>query len=153
MQDAAAQRTISRDQLREQIQQTIQDARAAAQDAGGAGGMGPAAPVGIATTQHPPWFDGRGDIPVRVQETAIAFFLMLAVIFIGYPIAKALGRRIDRPGTSAKIPPEMTSQLAQLNHAVESIAIEVERISEGQRFTTKLLSGQQKLPAIDSDGR
>jgi hypothetical protein len=31
-------------------------------------------------------------------------------------------------------------RLARLEHAVESIAIEVERISEGQRFTTKLLS-------------
>jgi hypothetical protein len=31
-------------------------------------------------------------------------------------------------------------RLARLEQAVESIAIEVERISEGQRFTTKLLS-------------
>ena len=31
-------------------------------------------------------------------------------------------------------------RMARLEQAVESIAIEVERISEGQRFTTKLLS-------------
>jgi hypothetical protein len=31
-------------------------------------------------------------------------------------------------------------RLARLEQAVESIAIEVERISEGQRFTTKLLT-------------
>ena len=30
--------------------------------------------------------------------------------------------------------------MARLEQAVESIALEVERISEGQRFTTKLLS-------------
>ncbi|MDB4881398.1 MAG: hypothetical protein JWL95_164 [Gemmatimonadetes bacterium] len=44
-------------------------------------------------------------------------------------------------------------RLARLEQAVEAIAIEVERISEGQRFTTKLLSeraqaGQARL--IDS---
>ena len=31
-------------------------------------------------------------------------------------------------------------RMARLEHAVEAIALEVERISEGQRFTTKLLS-------------
>ena len=30
--------------------------------------------------------------------------------------------------------------MARLEQAVEAIALEVERISEGQRFTTKLLS-------------
>ena len=33
-------------------------------------------------------------------------------------------------------------RMARLEAAVESIAIEVERISEGQRFTTKLLTEQ-----------
>ena len=33
-------------------------------------------------------------------------------------------------------------RLARIEAAVEAIAIEVERISEGQRFTTKLLSDQ-----------
>ena len=31
-------------------------------------------------------------------------------------------------------------RMTRLEHAVESIALEVERISEGQRFTTKLLA-------------
>lgn len=32
------------------------------------------------------------------------------------------------------------ARLSELQHAVDSVAIEVERISEAQRFTTKLLS-------------
>jgi hypothetical protein len=37
-------------------------------------------------------------------------------------------------------------RIARIEAAVEAIAIEVERISEGQRFTTRLLS-EQKQPA------
>lgn len=142
-----------RQEFQERLRQTIEDATAAAQAGVGQGGAGgaAAAPVGIATTQpQSPWHP-YDDVPPRAQETAIAFFIMLAVMVIGYPIAKAFGRRIDRAGTSTKLPSEVTSQLAQLNQAVESIAIEVERISEGQRFTTKLLSEQQKLPPPNSN--
>lgn len=35
---------------------------------------------------------------------------------------------------------EMRDRLGQLQQAVDAIAIEVERLSEGQRFTTKLLA-------------
>lgn len=32
------------------------------------------------------------------------------------------------------------ARLERMEHAVDAIAVEIERISEGQRFTTKLLS-------------
>jgi hypothetical protein len=51
-----------------------------------------------------------------------------------------LDRRAVGP---AQIPGEITAQLTQLNQAVDAIALEVERISEGQRFTTRLLSEQR----------
>ena len=38
------------------------------------------------------------------------------------------------------------ARLERLEHAIDSIAIEIERISEGQRFTTKLLS-ERTLPS------
>ena len=137
-----------RQEFRERLQQTIQDARAAAEQAGAPEAnriiITPGSPVGVATTE-PAW--NPADIPPRAQEVAIASLFTLATIIIGFPIARALARRIDRTGISPKVPAEVTSQLAQLNQAVESIAIEVERISEGQRFTTKLLSEQHKLPA------
>jgi len=34
----------------------------------------------------------------------------------------------------------MEARLERMEHAVDAIAVEIERISEGQRFTTKLLS-------------
>ena len=39
---------------------------------------------------------------------------------------------------------EVRDQLQQISASVEAIAIEVERISEGQRFTTKLLTDKTR---------
>jgi hypothetical protein len=82
-------------------------------------------------------------IPPQAVDITVAFFLMLAVIIIGLPLARAFARRMDRRATSTEIPREVTNQLAQLNQSVDAIALEIERISEGQRFTTRLLSEQR----------
>ena len=42
-------------------------------------------------------------------------------------------------------------RLARLEQAVESIAIEIERVSEGQRFVTKLLS-ERAQPVLGEAG-
>lgn len=42
---------------------------------------------------------------------------------------------------------QLEQRLARIETAVESIATEVERITEGQRFTTKLLAERQGAPA------
>jgi hypothetical protein len=73
----------------------------------------------------------------------IAFFLTVAVIVIGLPISRAFARRMDRKAAPSQIPPEVSSQLQQLAQSVDAIALEVERISEGQRFTTRLLTEQR----------
>jgi hypothetical protein len=46
------------------------------------------------------------------------------------------------------------ARLERIEQAVDSVAIEVERISEGQRFTTKLLSdrGADIAPATRGPG-
>jgi len=40
--------------------------------------------------------------------------------------------------------PEFTARLNRVEQIVEATAIEIERISEGQRFTTKLLSEKRE---------
>lgn len=51
-------------------------------------------------------------------------------------------------------PPERAAldenRLQHLEQAVDAIALEVERISEGQRFTTKLLAERQGEKAADA---
>jgi hypothetical protein len=61
------------------------------------------------------------------------------IIAIGMPIARAYARRLESKPTTV-IPGDVTSRLERMEQAIDSIAIEVERISEGQRFTTKLLA-------------
>jgi len=77
----------------------------------------------------------------------IVLFIMMGVTAIGWPIARALARKMDREAVQPKIPLELQGRLERMEQAIDSIAVEVERISEGQRFTTKLLSDrQQSLP-------
>jgi len=70
----------------------------------------------------------------------IVFFICGALTAIGIPIARAFARRMDRGPSAPAISPELAAQIERMEHAIDSIAIEVERISEGQRFTTKLLA-------------
>jgi len=60
------------------------------------------------------------------------------------PFIIAYSRRIWRRGKTiiAPIPPAGRDQLEQVSLAVETIGLEVERIGEGQRFITKVLSEQ-----------
>lgn len=70
----------------------------------------------------------------------IIFVASIPVIAIGYPLAKAFAARLERKPMGHSVPLEVTSRLERMEQAIDSIAIEVERISEGQRFTTKLLT-------------
>jgi hypothetical protein len=92
-------------------------------------------------TLPPHAFDNA--IPQQAVDISIGFFLTVALIIIGLPLARAFARRMDRRGGTAQVSNEVSSQLAHLNQAVDAIALEVERISEGQRFTTRLLSEQR----------
>jgi len=138
-------------QIREQVRSSI--ARAAQ------GGGEAVAPVPPTPPALPREFTIRGPngqtttfgmpnsndiIPQQVVDISIAFFLTMAAIIIGLPLARAFGRRMDRKsGGTAQIPSEVSAQLSHLSQAVDAIAVEVERISEGQRFTTRLLSEQR----------
>jgi hypothetical protein len=67
-------------------------------------------------------------------------FIMVIVISIGIPMARAYARKMDAESRNPRLPPEVTDRMERMEQAIDSIALEVERISEGQRFTTKLLS-------------
>jgi hypothetical protein len=94
-------------------------------------------------TSQPP-FESPPTIPGEAVDIAIGFFVTCAVIIVGWPIARAMGRRFERRGAPLVVDAGMTDQLQRIEQAVEAIAIEVERISESQRFLAKL---QEKSPA------
>ncbi len=68
------------------------------------------------------------------------FFFTVIVLALGIPIVRAWVRRQERTPVLPPPDPARDERLARIEHAVESIAIEVERISEGQRFVTRLLA-------------
>jgi len=72
----------------------------------------------------------------------IVLFLSVPLTLIGVPIARAMARRMDRERAAPALDSDAGARLERMEHAIESIAIEVERIAEGQRFTTRLLSNR-----------
>ena len=75
------------------------------------------------------------------QFTAISIVFTVVVLFpLALSAARLLWRKSKQPITVPALQGESAQRLERLEQAVESVAIEVERISEGQRFVTKLLS-------------
>jgi hypothetical protein len=66
---------------------------------------------------------------------------------------RAIARRIDRGAPApVQFPNELKEQINQLSQSVEAIAIEVERISEGQRFATKMLADRGREGTVITPG-
>ena len=89
----------------------------------------------------PPEF-GQRSWPVD-PDALTAVFLLFAIGII-VPLSVGLTRRLwRRPAPAAPAPEAETVSKARfdrLEQAVDAIAIEIERISEGQRFVTRVLS-------------
>jgi len=83
-------------------------------------------------------------MPIDGVMVPIVLFICVAASAIGIPIARAYARRIERGPIEPMMPPEMKTRFERMEQALDSIAIEVERISEAQRFTTKLLAERPK---------
>ena len=81
--------------------------------------------------------------PERTGPPEEAFVLGGIFIFVClFPLSVAMARRIWRRSSVAvaSLPKELMERIDRLDQAVDSIAVEVERIGEGQRFVTRLMS-------------
>ena len=145
-------------ELKEQIKATIQATQEAIREAGQVdAARGGGFPVIAAIPPLPPTLPGgytgqpgsgqnNSDMPPEVRDISIAFFIMCAVMVIGWPIARAMGKRIERRADVPAVNAGMSDQLVRIEQAVDAMSIEIERISESQRFLAKLQSGQGALP-------
>jgi hypothetical protein len=92
---------------------------------------------GVPITEPPRIPGSRRDTPT---EAKMAFTLALVLLI---PLSMAMARRIWRGAPRPVSPapdPEVAMRLGRLEQAVDTIAIEIERISEGQRFMTKIMA-------------
>lgn len=84
------------------------------------------------------------DNPMQIDVTAITAILS---VFVLGPLAIVYARNLWKRGSAEKVETQLERQnaerLARLESAVDAIAIEMERVSEGQRFVTKLLAESQ----------
>jgi hypothetical protein len=85
--------------------------------------------------------------PPRLPRSAVDPDMVIGLSFtllmaIALPLSIGYARRLWRgkPQPLAPKADEIAPRLDRLEHAVDAIAIEVERISEGQRFVTKILA-------------
>jgi cytochrome c biogenesis protein ResB len=104
-----------------------------------------AAAIPGAVVERPP--EQRHGPPEEVFVLG-GIFMFVAIM----PISIAFARRIWRRSAAAvaAIPQDIIDRFTQIDQAVESIAVEVERIGEGQRFITRVLSEQSKRPALEA---
>jgi hypothetical protein len=154
-QQAAAAQQEAQQAAQEATQEATQAAREAAREAVRAmrdaqREAGRAGRNGRPEIMFPPFPNSGPQVPEGAIIISVAFFIMCAVIAIGFPIARAIARRMDRrnavsPGADS----DTRVRLERIEQAVESIAVEVERISEGQRFTTKVMAEMRSLPQGD----
>lgn len=70
----------------------------------------------------------------------LGFFATIVLIVVGRPYVKAIAAKAEAESKSPQLPREVMERLERMDQSLDAIAVEVERISEGQRFTTKLLS-------------
>lgn len=86
-------------------------------------------------------------MPSRADMTAIS---VVFTLFVLCPIALSFSRFIWKRGsrvTAAPASRESDLRMERVEQAVDAIAVEVERISEGQRFVTQLMTQQPALGA------
>jgi hypothetical protein len=97
-----------------------------------------------------PEFPGSHGPSPRQEKMLFSGFIVvvLAAVVIFYPLMRAFARRLEGAGQRHDaLDTSSAERLQRIEQAVDAMAIEIERISEGQRFTTRLLSARADLPA------
>ena len=107
--------------------------------------MAPAFLNGQTTTAGPP--DRYGPFSPG-QLTGIT---IVSIVFIWGPLAFAIGRTMLKRWAHPKPHPQVldsAARLERMEQAIEAVAIEVERISEGQRFVTQTMAKREAAMAL-----
>jgi hypothetical protein len=95
-----------------------------------------------AVVEEPPYQPGGPP-----EEIVIVGIVFTALVL--FPLSVAYARRIWKRGAAIAptLPAELWNRLTRLEESVDAVAVEVERIGEGQRFTNKLFAESRSLGA------
>jgi hypothetical protein len=144
-------------QARRDAQQAGRDAQSAGQEAGAPVTITINTADGKTITLQNPSADALAQVgfPVKVEQPPSdadpgpyivggVAIMSGAIVLI---VAMTYFFRLRMRGTAGQssLPADVTQRLARMEAGIESVAVEVERISEGQRFTTRLLSDRDRV--------
>jgi hypothetical protein len=69
----------------------------------------------------------------------------LVIMVLGFPVVRLITRWLEPKPVPPRELSAINARLERIETAVDSIALEVERISEAQRFSARLQSEQQAM--------
>lgn len=78
----------------------------------------------------------------------VSGIVMIIALSLGIPLVRAYSKRMEAGSRMPTLPSDLVTRLERIEQGIEAMSMEVERISEGQRFTTKLLSEVRSAPAL-----
>jgi hypothetical protein len=83
--------------------------------------------------------------PNLIVRTVFSFVVPgLVLIILGLPVVRLITRWLEPKPVPPRELSAINGRLERIETAVDSIALEVERISEAQRFSARLQSEQQQ---------
>jgi len=156
--------------IHDHVQSAVQAAQDAANQAGRAAGKAGTTVIQAPVAPMPPIpvgggrliIDKQGDrtiitsaqlppelVPMAriAQDTAYGLFAMIVAVVILGPFARMIARRMDRTteiraaGEHSQV---LSQQILQLQQSVDAMSLEMERVSEAQRFQSKLLNDRSQ---------
>jgi hypothetical protein len=77
------------------------------------------------------------------------FFSTVIIVSLGFPLVRSWTRQKEKE--PPKILFQVEERLSRMETSIDSMAVEIERISESQRFVTKLMSDRERVKALPSD--
>jgi hypothetical protein len=102
------------------------------------------------TASSQPAFPGDNFSRNRAMNNLVPIVVVFT-LFVLSPIAVSISRMLWKRGSLPRFAPqspENTQRLERMEQAIDSIAIEIERVSEGQRFVTRLMSDRQNALGV-----
>ena len=89
---------------------------------------------------------------MEAGEVIVALASIGGLSAVCYPITRAFGRRLEGRKPMPAVSPANDPRLERMEQSLDAIAVEIERITEAQRFTTRLLSERGQLAGQNGSG-
>lgn len=115
-------------------------------------------PARLAVQGQPSSPPGVGNRNGERFMDALVPIVVVFTLFVLAPIAISISRVFWKRGSLkshqvAGTSPEQAQRLERMEHAIDTIAIEMERVSEGQRFITRILAEGRPASALGEGQR